>query len=89
MQTIIINKSRKFGKEIFSNFREITLFVGDIFTRTLYMCTNEKFALPVLQVVRHAQFLLSQNFTVTVSALYKNAKYQKFGGTDHPLPPCF
>jgi len=31
MQTIIVNKSRKFGKEILSHFREITLFVGDIF----------------------------------------------------------
>ena len=33
MQTIFMNKSRKFGKEILSHFREITLFVGDIFYR--------------------------------------------------------
>ena len=31
MQTIIVNKSRKFGKEILSHFREITLFVGGHF----------------------------------------------------------
>jgi len=31
MQTIIMKKRRKFGKEILSHFQEITLFVGDIF----------------------------------------------------------
>jgi len=31
MHTIITNKSRKFGKEILSHFREITIRRGDIF----------------------------------------------------------
>jgi len=40
LQPIIINNCRKFHIEILSNFREIAIFFGDIFIRTLYVAKS-------------------------------------------------
>jgi len=44
MQTIIMDKSRKFDKEILSHFRKITIFVGDIFLSAPCMYPDKSYS---------------------------------------------